>query len=48
MVRFVANDLETAIDLLQQDDAYHLMGEGHGRKGKTGIAGGQWKFFLLL
>lgn len=38
MVRFVANDLETAIDLLQQDDAHHLMGEGHGRKGKFEIA----------
>ena len=37
MVRFVANDLETAIDLLQQDDAHHLMGEGHGRKGKFEI-----------
>ena len=37
MVRFVANDLETAIDLLQQDDAHHLMGEGHGGKGKFEI-----------
>ena len=38
MICFVANDLKTSVDLLQQDDPHHLVGKSHGRKRQLEIS----------